>query len=228
MKKEKFYDTIAEEFDQIMNMYDTNRRIEVLFDDFMGGHDLKGKLLLDGGCGSGWFSGKALQRGARVISLDIAKNLVVVAQRKNPEISGVCGSILSLPFADNTFDYIISSDVIEHTQEPYQATEELIRVLKPGGRLGITVPNKSIWYFSLILANLLGIRKYKGYENWVPYFKFKHFLEARGLTILDYKGIHLFPFVIKFLNGFLYRLDKICQRKLGFMMVNLAAFCKKL
>ena len=225
--KEKFYDSIAEDFDGIMNMYDTNRRIEVIFDDFLGSEDLKGKTLLDGGCGTGWFTQKAIERGANVTSVDISEKLVHVTREKNPGTHPVCGTILALPFEDNTFDYVISCDVIEHTPDPYNATRELIRVLKPKGKLVITVPNKAFWYFSVLLANTIGIRKYKGYENWVPYFKFKRFLKAGGLHVIDYKGIHLFPFVVKFLNRILYRLDKIFQRKLGFIMVNLAAFAEK-
>lgn len=227
MTREKFYDSIAEDFDRMMNMYDTNRRIEVIFEDFLGNAPLQGKRLLDGGCGTGWFTRKAIQRGAQVVSLDIAKKLVEVTRQKNPGTTAVCGSILELPFEDGTFDYVISSDVIEHTPDPYKATKELIRVLKSEGKLCITVPNKSFWYFSVVLANALGIRKYKGFENWVPYYRYKRFLNANNLTIVDYKGIHLFPFVVKFLNGILYRLDKIFQRKLGFMMVNLAALAEK-
>lgn len=227
MTREKFYDSISEEFDRMMNTYDTNRRIEVIFDDFLGVAPLQGKRLLDGGCGTGRFTRKAIERGADVVSLDIAGKLVEVTRRKNPGTRALCASLLALPFDTGTFDYVISSDVIEHTRDPYTATKELIRVLKSKGKLCITVPNKSFWYFSVVLANALGIRKYKGFENWVPYYRYKRFLNANNLTIIDYKGIHLFPFVVKFLNGILYRLDKIFQRKLGFMMVNLAALAEK-
>ncbi len=225
--KEKFYDTIAADFDQIMNMYDTNRRIEVLFDDFLDTENLTGKSILDGGCGTGWFTKKAIARGAQVTSLDIAPKLVQLTKQKNPHTDPVCGSVLALPFADNTFDFVISSDVIEHTPNPYQATKELLRVLKPKGKLGLTVPNKSVWYFSVVLANALGFRKYQGYENWVPYYKFKKFLLNQNIHLIYYKGIHLFPFVIPPLNKILYRLDKIFQNKLGVVMVNLATLVEK-
>lgn len=55
MDKQGFYDSIADDFDSIMNMYDTERRIEVIFRDFLGGEDLKNKTLLDAGCGTGLF-----------------------------------------------------------------------------------------------------------------------------------------------------------------------------
>lgn len=225
--KNTFYDTIADDFDGIMNMYDTNRRVEVIFKDFLGSEDLKGKTLLDGGCGTGWFTKKAIEQGAVVTSVDIAEKLTAITKQKNPETTVITCSILELPFADNTFDYVISSDVIEHTPDPLKGTNELIRVLKPGGKLCITVPNRSFWYFSLVLANFLGLRKYNGYENWQYYRRYKRFLLSRDLEIITYKGIHLYPFVIGVLNKLLYRMDKLCENKLGIFMVNIAAFAKK-
>jgi len=224
MNKELFYNTISEDFDSIMNMYDTNRRIEVIFKDFLGSESLENKTLLDAGCGTGIFTQKAISMKAETTSLDIAPNLVEITKKKNPTCKGFEGSILNLPFKDNTFDYVISSDVIEHTPDPYKATIELIRVLKPGGKLCITVPNRSFWFFSVKIANLFKLRKYQGFENWVKYRKFQNFLKQNNIEIIKYKGIHLFPFIVSFLNPLLYKLDKKLDKKLGVMCVNIAAF----
>lgn len=53
---------------------------------------------------------------------------------------GVCGSVLRLPFADETFDVVTAFDVIEHCDPEEAAVEELRRVLVPGGRLLVSVP----------------------------------------------------------------------------------------
>lgn len=225
--KGEFYNSIAGEFDSIMNMYDTNRRVEVIFDDFLVKENLKGKTLLDGGCGTGWFTKKAIERGAIVTSIDIAEKLVEITKNKNPQTTALKATLLELPFADNTFDYVISSDVIEHTPDPYKATAELIRVLKPNGKICITVPNKTFWYFSLVIANFIGLRKYNGFENWVHYSAYKKFLQNNSLIINEYKGIHMFPFVLKPLNKLLYRIDKIFENRCGAMMVNIAAYAQK-
>ena len=103
----------------------------------------------------------------------------------------------------------------------------MVRVLKPGGKMCVTVPNRSFWYFSVVLADKLGLRKYKGYENWVPYHGYKRFLESHGVELLQYKGIHLFPFVFSPLNGLLYSLDKVFEKRLGAVMVNISAFAAK-
>jgi SAM-dependent methyltransferase len=52
----------------------------------------------------------------------------------------VQGDALSLPYADGTFDCVIASEILEHVPQDDRAISELVRVLKPGGRLAITVP----------------------------------------------------------------------------------------
>lgn len=228
MNRENFYDTIAEDFDSIMNMYDTNRRIEVIFQDFLGNVNLEGKSLLDAGCGTGLFTTKAVERGALVTSIDISPKLVEITKRKNPAVTAIAASIMELPFEDKSFDIVMSSDVIEHTPDPYVSTKEMIRVLKPGGKLCVTVPNRTFWYFSVKIANKFNLREYKGLENWVHYEEFKNFLTQNNIRLDCFKGIHLFPFVIPFMNPMLYRVDKMTETKLGKFMVNLAALGTKL
>ena len=68
------------------------------------------------------------------------------------------------------------------------------------------------------------IRKYQGLENWSYYKRYKIFLKQSGIHILDYKGIHLFPFVFSFLNPLLKKIDNKVDRRFGKLMVNLAAY----
>ncbi|NMC36396.1 methyltransferase domain-containing protein [Candidatus Beckwithbacteria bacterium] len=225
--KQKFYNQIAGDFDSIMNMYDTNRRIEVIFKDFLGKTNLAQKKLLDAGCGTGLFTKEALARKAKVTSIDIASKLVKLTKNKNPKTTALTASLLKLPFENNHFDIVICSDVIEHTKDPYRATKELIRVLKPGGYLALTVPNRSFWYFSVILANLLGIRKYSGYENWVYYKQYQNFLIKNKLNINYYKGVHLFPFVLGKYNYLIKKLDQKFEKVLSPCMVNIAVLAQK-
>ena len=70
-----FYETIASKFDSLMNPYDLERRLSIVFDEMLP-RNLAGLRTLDLGCGSGWFSQRALERGAQVTSLDISLSLV--------------------------------------------------------------------------------------------------------------------------------------------------------
>ena len=59
-QKLRFYDTIADRFDTIVNRFDLDRRLDIVFAEFLTGADLRGRTLLDAGCGTGWFSQRAM------------------------------------------------------------------------------------------------------------------------------------------------------------------------
>ena len=111
-----------------------------------------GDSLLDMGCGGGRHAFAALRRGARVVAFDAdggelkAVRDMVEAMQAEAEIpaSGtglpVQGDALALPFADGAFDRIIAAEVLEHIPDDRSAMAELARVLKPGGRMAVSVP----------------------------------------------------------------------------------------
>lgn len=111
-----------------------------------------GDLFLDAGAGFGRHAFEAARLGARVVALDYANDEVVTtrntfaAMAAAGEISadrfvaGLRGDATRLPFPDNTFDRVVTSEVLEHIQADTSAIAELFRVLKPGGMLGATVP----------------------------------------------------------------------------------------
>jgi len=218
-----FYERFAEDFDSKMNMYDTNKRLHVFYNELLT-EDISNKKLLDAGCGTGWFSKWACDRKAMVTSMDLGEGLLKrVAAKCDSE--RIVGSILEIPFSDNTFDIVVSSEVIEHTPDPKKAIQELYRVLKPGGTLVLSVPNK-IWYFSIWIANKLHLRPYDGYENWLGWNELKRSMLQTGFEIMKMQGIHLFPFVFRFMNpvlDFFHRFNK----PLGPVMLNIAIKCYK-
>jgi SAM-dependent methyltransferase len=111
-----------------------------------------GDKFLDAGAGFGRHAFEAARQGATVYALDWAQEEVVgtravfggmVHEREIPRANfgGVLrGDATRLPFADNTFDCVVTSEVLEHIQDDVTAISELHRVLKPGGSLGVTVP----------------------------------------------------------------------------------------
>ena len=215
--KSRFYDSIASDFDAIMNHYDLQRRLEVVFDQLLRGTDLNGSKLLDAGCGTGFFSRRSIAAGADVVSVDIGVKLLEEARKKGIR-KPVASDVTKLSFADNTFDVVISSECIEHTPSPEAAVSELIRVLRPGGTIVLTCPNR-FWHWSCRLANTLGIRPYCGFENWPSWETLSGWTKANGIEIREHIGLHLFPFVLKPTHGILRFLDRAGHR-LGPLYVN--------
>ena len=103
-----------------------------------------GVEILDAGCGSGR-NMVDLARYGRVTGLEIADASVQWACKRGiGEI--VQGSITEAPFADDRFDFAVCLDVLEHIEEEGDALRELRRVVRPGGRLLVTVPAyQSLW-----------------------------------------------------------------------------------
>ena len=111
-----------------------------------------GDLLLDMGAGAGRHAFEAFRRGARVVALDYSAadlkdvgalfTAMVEAGEGPANGTAVCvnGDGTRLPFPDATFDRIICSEVMEHIPDDEAAMAEVRRVLKPGGRIAVTVP----------------------------------------------------------------------------------------
>lgn len=100
---------------------------------------LRGKRLLEVGCGMGYDSLEFLRRGVRVTATDLTPNAVALA-RRHFELEGVTpdevrtANALDLPFESGTFDAVWANGVLHATGDTALAIREARRVLKPGGR----------------------------------------------------------------------------------------------
>jgi ubiquinone/menaquinone biosynthesis C-methylase UbiE len=213
------YEAMADRFDAVMNMYDLEKRVSVVFDEYLGDEDLRTKRVLDAGCGTGWFAQRAYLRGARVTAMDVGDGLLARVQQKAPVDTAV-GDIMRMPFDDASFDYVVCSEVIEHVTDRQAAIGELYRVLRPGGVLVLTTPNR-LWHFAIVIANRLGLRPYSGLENWSGFMELRHMLRRAGFVVERQGGIHLVPFVAPLLYPLLNFFHRWAE-PLGPLMVNIA------
>ncbi len=96
--------------------------------------------ILENGCGIGMYAERLQQDGGQVIGLEYDFDRAYQAHQRVERIVNAAGE--ALPFPDNSFDLILSHEVIEHVQDDAQAIREMIRVLRPGGRLVLFCPNR--------------------------------------------------------------------------------------
>lgn len=111
-----------------------------------------GTKVIDVGCGAGRHSFEAYRRGADVVAFDqdaaeldkVGTILRAMAESDEAPASvraeTVLGDALTLPYPDRTFDCAIASEILEHVAADATLIDELVRVLKVGGTLVVTVP----------------------------------------------------------------------------------------
>jgi 2-polyprenyl-3-methyl-5-hydroxy-6-metoxy-1,4-benzoquinol methylase len=219
-----FYDTIAREFDSIMNSYDIERRLDVVFNELLSPEDVAGKRLLDVGAGTGRFSDRATRLGARVTAMDIGTNLLRQVRGRTPARL-FAADACDLALASDSFDVVVSSECVEHTPDPLRAIREMCRVLRRPGVLVITTPNR-VWHFSAVIADRFKLRPYQGLENWVSRTELRTAVESEGLTLTAMHGFHLVPPLFRPLWRPLRAIDRY-GRALGPLMLNVALRAEK-
>jgi len=154
----------------------------------VGPHLLPDGLTLDLGCGSGLFL-ELLSQGVslrRHYGMDVSRNAVQLARCRCPIGRFVLGSVGAAPFASESVDCVLCTEVLEHVADPAMAIREIWRILVPGGIVLLTVPD--------------GVRdRYGGHRHFwdmrafrrltEPFKSVRHWSPQRGyLAILARKG----------------------------------------
>lgn len=113
------------------------RRFEMVVN--AAGERIKG-LILENGCGVGMYMEQLTPLSGTVIGLEYDFERAREAQSRSPHIFNAAGE--SIPLSSSTFDLILSHEVIEHVQDDHAAIGEMVRLLKPGGRIALFCPNR--------------------------------------------------------------------------------------
>lgn len=193
--------------------------------DFARRHLPAGKpILLDIGAGGG-ANGFALIQDARVISLDISLRSLELCKKRGLQCPTLASAEV-LPFKNESVDMVVALDILEHLEDDNRALAECLRVLKPGGRLLLTVPAyQFLW--SLHDQALYHRRRYRRrelrmqirqagflplYSGYFFFFLFPLALLQRLLTKWVFKPAEIdeqIPRIPSFLNALLVRFQKM-------------------
>jgi 2-polyprenyl-6-hydroxyphenyl methylase/3-demethylubiquinone-9 3-methyltransferase len=200
-----YFEQIGGYFDRWMSDYDVCRRALLIRKHI--GQKASDKSCLEVGCGTGKISEAVADIVGTLTVSDISEKLArEVGQKLN--VPWLQEDACALSFPDNSFDVVISSECIEHTSDPKRALREMTRVLKPGGLIVVTSPNKA-WYPVLWLSMVTGIRRFAGRENWLFPRMAARILKSEGIRDVQLDGCHLFPWQIPLAKRILPLFDRV-------------------
>lgn len=158
-------------------------RAEVM--DLLGG--LGGARVLDAGCGTGHFS-LPLAAGNAVVGVDFSGEMLAFARRKG--LVPVRAAAEALPFSDGVFDVALTANVLHLSSDGAALVREIVRVVKPGGRIIICTINAG--NAALGFLRVLERRKYRHIRIY-PFREIAALVRAAGGAVRSYRFLY-YPF----------------------------------
>ena len=147
----------------------------------------EGMDLLDVATGQGNVAQAAAARGARVVGLDLSAAMLAEARQRHPHVDFCEGDAEALPFPDSRFDVVVINFGLLHFGSPERALTEAYRVLRHGGRVGLTVwarPEAAVGFHIMLEAIRTHGTPDVRLPEGPPFFRFSHPVESQR-TLLD-------------------------------------------
>lgn len=178
---------ISKQIEDWENKIKSGESLVRFFEERVG--KVSGRKILDVGFGSGGIAIAFNRAGAIVSGVDVDPELKEIAERNitanNAQAEFKIYNGVDLPFENNYFDYISSSSVLEHVSYPEKLLNEMFRVLKPGGRIFLSLPNKYSIKETHTLAYFVSYMPYK-LANWYLRFLKRSPLSDDNLHFYSY------------------------------------------
>ncbi len=164
-----------------------------------------GEQILEIGSGLGLL-GKAIKEEVGADMKYFGVELAYNPAKKSKEnfIEPTQSDVLSLPFSDESFDAIISTDVLEHIPDAQNAVKEIHRVLKPGGKVFFVIADPSEARFENVQGHIDRTKEGSNVPFWEELFESKGFeiqdMESQKYRRRDWRKIFNLPFLVKLKN----------------------------
>lgn len=138
MSSRDYFDRVAQDWDDMReNFFSDEVRVTALSTAAVQ----KGKIAADIGAGTGFISEGLIRAGLQVIAVDQSEAILKEMKIKFADIETIdyrVGQAQNLPIPDATVDYAFANMCLHHVESPPKAIEEMVRILKPAGKLVIT------------------------------------------------------------------------------------------
>jgi ubiquinone/menaquinone biosynthesis C-methylase UbiE len=151
--------------------------------------DLKGKAILDAGCGSGYGTSLILEEFAptKLVAFDFMPEQIEIAKKRNLPVDFFVGDVTEMELEPSSFDAVFIFGILHHVPSWRKGLKEVARVLKPGGVFLVEEISTSNIFFHF--SNLVGFKHPK--EARFTWPEFEEGIKAAGLKILEKKSIIL-------------------------------------
>ncbi len=211
-----------------MSVYSLPIQVKKRFDEVAGGFDYYGQTtklraqciknylssdskILDVGIGDGGLA-SLYHTNQNIVGIDISSNMLKIAKQRAPYVKLVSGDGQHLPFGDETFSCVVSSETMYYADNPIYFLQELYRVIRKGGRV-IIISRNELWHFLDGVREILKLGRVDrlNYRAFYPR-EFKEALWKAGFKKIETKGVGVFPVRgFEFLDGhpFLERLSHL-------------------
>lgn len=194
--RREHWETLWQEKKEVEHLYSNEDRIVRQLRHVC---DLRGKLVLEVGAGTGRDSFPLIEFGARVVQLDYSVNSLQILKNLSAELQVqsniVGGDTFQLPFADGTFDIVFHQGLLEHFRHPQAEAllKENIRVLKQGGYLLVDVPQRYHLYTVLKHVQMALNIWFAGWERSFSTPELTALLQSLGLSKVHAYGEWMYP-----------------------------------
>lgn len=170
-----------------VNMWDNGSRKDII--PFVEKHMEKGSKVYDIGCGDGYGSFKLHKSGYDVVGMDLSNEMITRAKERisGDEITFVQGDVMELPFEKNSCDGIMSINVLEWTEVPAHALEQLGRVLKKDGLLCVGILGPTAGPRTHSYPRIYGD---KAIANTMMPWEFQKLAQENNFTYVDGFGVY--------------------------------------
>jgi 2-polyprenyl-3-methyl-5-hydroxy-6-metoxy-1,4-benzoquinol methylase len=170
------------------------------------------KTILDAGCGSAWVAKHFTNTNTNVISMDIAFKNPIEALKNipNENHTALVADVFNLPIQNNSIDIIVASEILEHLHDPKTFIAELLKVIKPGGKIILITPYNEKRVFHMCVhcnrptpANAhINVFNEKNIINYLPkqniQYTTQHFNNKLFTKLRIYNLLSFLPFTIWF------------------------------
>lgn len=182
-----------------------------------------GGTAVDVGCGTGEQLRQFRDLGLRPIGIEPAVRMREIARAANPDVEVLDGSILEIPLHDDSADFVSAIEVLRYLKRPDwdRAVREMLRVLKPGGLMFVTLVNRyaldgfSLFHAGREMLRRLARRPPGTHHEFVTPAEARQILEMPGALDVETRGLMLAPLRLAYKvhprlgSGLSRRIDRI-------------------